>query len=56
MKSARVRVYYRDKDCSTRTVEQIVRAKSKQLLQIEIKRYLASVDQSYYSYMIDQYA
>lgn len=55
MKSARVRVYYRDKNCSTRTVEQIIIAKSKQLLQVEIKRYLASLDQDYYSYMIDQH-
>jgi hypothetical protein len=55
MKSARVRVYYRDEDCSTRTIEKIVNAKSKQLLKIEIKRYLASLDQDYYSYMIDQY-
>lgn len=54
-KTARVRVYYRDHNCNSITIEKIVSAKNKKLLEAAIKQYLSTVNQDYYSYMVDQY-
>ncbi|ANJ72259.1 hypothetical protein A9Y76_07170 [Ralstonia insidiosa] len=54
-KTARVRIYYRDHNCNSTVIEKIVSGKNKKLLETAIKQYLLTVNQDYYSYMVDQH-
>lgn len=55
MMSARLRLYYRDSDWKTTIIEIKVEAKNKKLLEIELRKVRKQEDQSYYSYMVDDF-